>query len=595
MQEKKEENIVDKNIEEYIEKSADEKKQDYKELFDKLLKKYEQEELLTDAETRPDEYLTTVARIRSKLMQIIKNDGKEPVLLLEKSKKGFLRIVFGRTGIVILMILLQIIFMIGAFQFLREYTGYIFGGYALFSLFVAIVIINRDENPAFQISWLVPVLLVPVFGGLLYVWIQSQWGHRILNKRLLSLIEETRLYAVQHRHVVEELIVDNPAEARLAEYAFHMGDFPIYDHSSVKYLSLGEEKFVELLIQLEKAKHFIFLEYFIVSEGYMWGRVLEILKRKAAEGVEVRMMYDGTCSVSMLPHNYPKKLRELGIQCKVFSPIRPALTTTQNNRDHRKILVIDGQVAFTGGINLADEYINLKERFGHWKDTAVMIQGEAVRSFTMMFLQMWNIQEKHEDYAKYLDIQVLTSDPETKGYVLPYGDSPLDGENLAENIYLDIINRATEYVHIMTPYLILDHDMINALTFAAKRGVDVKIIMPHIPDKAYAFFLAKTYYPTLIKSGVKIYEYTPGFVHAKVFVSDDIRGVVGTINLDYRSLYLHFECAAYMYRVEALDNIEKDIQHTLTMCQEISLFDCKHEKWYIKIIGQALRLIAPLM
>lgn len=550
---------------------------------------------LAENSLEPNEYLTTAERIRSTLMQMGKSEGKEPVLLLEKSKKGFLQIVFGRTGIIILMLLIQIAFMMVAFQFLREYIGHIFGGYAVFSLFIAILIINRDEDPAFQIAWLIPVLLVPVFGVLFYLWIQSQWGHRLLNKRLLSLIEQTRLYAVQHKHVVEELIEDNSAEARLAEYAFHMGDFPIYDHSSVKYFPLGEDKFAEMLDQLEKAKHFIFLEYFIVDEGYMWGRVLEVLKRKAAEGVEVRMMYDGTCSVSMLPYNYPKRLRELGIQCKVFSPIRPALTTIQNNRDHRKILVIDGQVAFTGGVNLADEYINLKERFGHWKDTAIMVQGEAVRSFTMMFLQMWNIDERREDYAKYLDVHVLTSDTEVKGYVMPYGDSPLDGENLAENIYLDIINRATSYVHIMTPYLILDHAMINALAFAAKRGVEVVIIMPHIPDKAYAFALAKTYYPNLIRNGVKIYEYTPGFVHAKVFVSDDIRGVVGTINMDYRSLFLHFECAAYMYKVEELYNIEKDVQCTLKQCQEITMFDCKHEKWYTKVMGQIFRLFAPLM
>ncbi|MDD3277905.1 MAG: cardiolipin synthase [Lachnospiraceae bacterium] len=503
--------------------------------------------------------------------------------------------IFGRTGIVVLLLLLQIGFLMGVFQFLRPYVGLIFGGNAIFSLIVTIIIINRDENPAFQIAWLIPVMLVPVFGGLLYVWVQSEWGHRLLNKRLMNLIEETRSYAVQHKHVVAELIEDNPAEARLAQYAFSKGDFPIYDHSEVKYFPVGEDKFAELLVQLEKARQFIFLEYFIVDEGYMWGRVLEVLQRKAREGVEIRMIYDGTCTVTLLPHNYPEKLRELGINCKVFSPIRPALTTTQNNRDHRKILVIDGQVAFTGGVNLADEYINLKKRFGHWKDTAVMIQGEAVRSFTMMFLQMWNIQERKEDYAKYLDIPVLTSNPEVKGYVLPYGDSPLDDENLAENIYLDIINRAVDYVHIMTPYLILDHEMVNALTFAAKRGVDVAIIMPHIPDKSYAFALAKTYYPALIKCGVKIYEYTPGFVHAKVFVSDDIRAVVGTINLDYRSLYLHFECAAYMYRVEEITRIEEDVQNTLKKCQRITMYDCRHEKWYFKIMGQGLRLFAPLM
>ena len=234
----------------------------------------------------------------------------------------------------------------------------------------------------------------------------------------------------------------------------------------------------------------------------MWDTIRDILARKVKEGVEVRFMYDGTCTVSLLPHNYPEKLQSMGIQCKVFNSIKPALSTTQNNRDHRKIVVIDGHTAFTGGVNLADEYINEKERFGHWKDTAVMVKGEAVRSFTWMFLQLWDIEVKEEDFGKYLNVKqpAIASD----GYVIPYGDSPLDKENVGELVYMDILNTAKDYVHIMTPYLIIDNEMITALTYAAKRGVDVKIIMPDIPDKPYAFALAKTYYPELIRAGVKI-------------------------------------------------------------------------------------------
>ena len=243
-------------------------------------------------------------------------------------------------------------------------------------------------------------------------------------------------------------------------------------------------------------------------------------------------MYDGTCTISLLPHSYPKKLQAEGIQCKEFNPIKPTLSTTQNNRDHRKIAVIDGKTAFTGGINLADEYINEKERFGHWKDTAVMVKGEAVRSFTWMFLQLWDYNVKNENYEKYLDIEQPACPVSRRGFVIPYGDSPLDTENVGELVYMDILNTARDYVHIMTPYLILDNEMITALTYAAKRGVDVKIIMPGIPDKTYAFALAKTYYPELLRAGVKIYQYEPGFVHAKEFTSAGNKAVVGTINRD---------------------------------------------------------------
>lgn len=524
-----------------------------------------------------------------------KESEREKIITLQKGKRGIMQIVFGRTGIVVLFLLMQALILLVGFGLLRPYIVILFGGYAVFGLIIAIIIINREENPAFQIAWLIPVLLIPFFGGLFYLFVQSQLGHRILHRRMSVLIDETRKYAQQKNSVTLELVEKNPAEWRLAQYAFSQGDFPVYDNTGVKYFPLGEDKFEEMLIQLEKAEKFIFLEYFIVEEGYMWGRVLEVLQRKASQGVEVRMMYDGMCSLMLLPYGYPGQLEALGIRCKMFSPIRPALSTMQNHRDHRKILVIDGRVAFTGGVNLADEYINRKVRFGHWKDTAIMVEGEAVRSFTMMFLQMWNITEKEEDYGKYLDVDVRAKLHTSGGYVMPYGDSPVDNENLAENIYLDIINRAVKYVHIMTPYLILDQELIRALTFAAKRGVDVTIIMPHIPDKKYAFALAKTYYPGLIRAGVNIFEYTPGFMHAKVFTSDDERAVVGTVNLDYRSLYLHFECGVYLYQVPEIADIEKDVQETLTKCQRVTLVDCKREKLWMKIYGRVLRLFAPLM
>ena len=353
-----------------------------------------------------------------------------------------------------------------------------------------------------------------------------------------------------------------------------------------------------LLEELRKAERYIFMEYFIVEKGEMWDSILEILKEKAAAGVEVRFMYDGMCSLTLMPYGYPKQLEKYGIHCKMFSPVRPVLSSYQNNRDHRKITVIDGHTAFTGGVNLADEYINRKVRFGHWKDTAIMLKGDAATGFLMMFLQMWNITEhRTDDYARYLyrPATQKPKEPDCTGFVMPYGDSPLDNETVGQHVYMDILNESRYYVHIMTPYLILDSDMITSLTFAAKRGIETIIIMPHIPDKIYAYLLARSYYAELLQAGVKIYEYMPGFVHAKVFTSDNTKAVVGSINMDYRSLHLHFECAVYLFRNPAVQQAEADFQETLKHCQEITLEDCRTYPMPKKIAGKVLRLFAPLM
>ena len=325
----------------------------------------------------------------------------------------------------------------------------------------------------------------------------------------------------------------------------------------------------------------------------MWGRILSILERKAREGVEVRVLYDGTCIAGRLPYRYPQQLERLGIRCRMYAPLRPLVSTHYNNRDHRKIMVIDGQCAFTGGVNLSDEYINRRVLHGHWKDTAVCITGEAVRGFTLMFLQMWAVDEPQlEDFSRYLD---ASRPVEAPGWVLPYGDSPFDRENIGEMVYMDILNRAARYVHITTPYLIIDHEMVVALMFAAKRGVDVKLIVPGQPDKRSVFAVTRSYYKELIEGGVKIYEYTPGFIHAKTFVSDGDTAVVGSINLDYRSLYLHFECAALLCGGPAVGEVEADFQATLAKCRRLTAEDCRRDRLDRRLIGWILRPFAPLM
>lgn len=476
-----------------------------------------------------------------------------------KKARKLLRIIFGRTAFVVMSLLLQISILLAGFRFLSHYMVYIYGGFTLLSAFVILYVVNKDENPSFKLAWIIPITVIPVFGTLLYLFLELQWEGKIINRRLRENISDTQPYLKQNPRYMEQLAKTSRSNANLAAYIENSGSYPVYGNTNVKYYPVGEEMFEDMKKELEKAKRFIFMEYFIVERGEMWDSILEILERKVQEGVEVRFMYDGMCCLVLLPYSYPRELRAKGLKAKMFAPIRPALSTYQNNRDHRKILVIDGHTAFTGGINLADEYINRKVRFGHWKDTGIMVKGDAVTSFTMMFLQMWNITEKEpEDYGRYLRDPEFFYPPELsmEGFVIPYGDSPLDQETVGELVYLDIINTARNYVHIMTPYLILNYELVQALQFAAKRGVETIIIMPHIPDKEYAFLLAKAHYEELIRAGVQIYEYTPGFVHAKVFTSDDEKAVVGTINMDYRSLYLHFECAAYIYRNEVIKDVE---------------------------------------
>lgn len=516
----------------------------------------------------------------------------------QKKWKKFLRVIFGRTAFVTLFLLIQLAVLFGAFKWLGDHIFFVYGGFTLLSTVVVIYIINKRQNPIYQLAWVIPVLVFPVFGAMFYIFLELQVGTRRIARRLAVILKQTEPYLKQNEMVMARLSRESKRTAHLAEYMSRYGGYPIYDKTYVEYFPLGDEMLLQLLEELEKAERYIFMEYFIVEDGKFWDSVREILVKKAGEGVEVRFMYDGMGCLTLLPHRYPQQLERMGVHCKVFFPVKPALTSYQNNRDHRKITVIDGHTAFTGGINLADEYINEVVRFGHWKDTAVMLKGEAVTSFLMMFLQMWNVSERsEEDYSKYLrapDYRYPAS-LDMGGYVMPYGDSPLDEEAVGESVYLDILNEAKSYVHIMTPYLILDSDMITSLTFAAKRGVEVIIIMPHVPDKIYAYLLARSYYRELLAAGVKIFEYTPGFVHAKVFSSDDEKAVVGSVNLDYRSLYLHFECAVYLYQNRAVADVERDFQKTLKQCQEITDAECRRYPLVKRLAGAGLRLFAPLM
>ncbi len=511
-------------------------------------------------------------------------------------------IIYGRTAMILLGFLAQLILMFIGYRML---SGYSFLFYILFLLIGGIAVLdiyNARSNPDLKLSWMLPIALFPIFGSIFYVTIVSGTGTKKLYARIQHQADVMKDYIHADGNIAETLQTKNPQMAGLAEYLRHYDNSPVYDNTTAEYFPLGDDQFVAMKRELLKAEKFIFMEFFIVSEGKMHDEILDILREKAKQGVEVRFMCDGTNVLLNLPSYYPLLLKRDGIKCKFFSPIRMFFSPHYNNRDHRKILVVDGKVAFTGGINLADEYINEKVRFGHWKDTGIMIKGAAVERFTYMFLEMWNESEgeKQEDLARYqspmwVEQNVKMAADVKDGYVIPYSVCPLGTERVGERVYLDVIHTAHEYVHIMTPYLILDYQMIMSLTYAAKRGVEVSIIMPHIPDKKYAFVLAKTYYNQLIEAGVKIFEYEPGFVHAKVLVADDCKAVVGTVNLDYRSLYHHFECGVILYENSEIAAIEEDVQNTLDKCIEIHLEDYKKQKLGDRILGGLMRLIAPLM
>lgn len=509
---------------------------------------------------------------------------------------ALVKLVFSRIMLTVVIMLLQIILLVWMFRLMGAYTKWGLYSLNLLAAVLVVVIINSDDNPAFKLTWMLPMCLIPVFGAILYVSVQINPARFGLKKGLHKRIAETTGYLMPNEDVVQRMWEEKIPITDLSYYIQNVNGFPTYDKTDVTYFAGGQEKLADLIPELEKAEKFIFLEYFIINPGRVWDEILAVLEKKAAEGVEVRLMYDGFNSILKLPRHYPESLAKKGIKVKVFAPVIPFLSTHQNYRDHRKILVIDGKVAYNGGINLADEYMNYIERFGYWKDTAVKLSGDAVKSFTAMFLQMWNTTETgKEDYDRYLCVDSKSELSGQNGFVIPYNDDPCNGEDIAEGVYLDILNKAQDYVYIMTPYLVPENEIITALKFAAQRGVDVRIIMPHIPDKKVTFSIGHTYYLKLLDAGVKIYEFTPGFVHAKMFLSDDIKAVVGTINLDFRSLYEHYECATFIYGNSVIRDIKEDYRKTFEQCQRFTEEDYKKLPFLHRMCGRIFRLFAPLV
>ena len=513
--------------------------------------------------------------------------------LLKKGQKGLVHALFSRLGLFLLLLGAEVLLLFGAFRWFAQLLPHFIGGAAVFTVAMVLYLLNTRLNATAKITWLVVFMVLPVAGPVLFWLVQSDLGHRVEKARVEELLRLTRSALPPQAQALAELERRDPGAAALARYVGSCGCHPVYQNTGVTYFPLGEDMWQRLLEELERAEKFIFLEYFIIDEGLMWGRILEILARKAAQGLDVRVMYDGTCEFATLPHDYPRRLAGLGIQCRAFAPVVPLVSTHYNYRDHRKILVIDGHTAFNGGVNLADEYINRAEKYGHWKDTAVMLKGEAARSFTLLFLQMWNVTEQPPRFGEFCSAPVPAR--QAAGFVMPFGDCPLDEDKVGEQVYMDILNRATDHVYIMSPYLILDGELQSALEFAARRGVDVRLILPGVPDKAAPYALAKTHYAALLDAGVRIFEYTPGFVHAKVFAADGREAVVGTINLDYRSLYHHFECATWMYGTDCIRDIEADFAATQARCRAVDKATVWQNAPALRLLGPVLKAVAPLL
>lgn len=501
--------------------------------------------------------------------------------------------IFSRKFVFIFLLLFQIFFIAFSVYNLSEKYYIVYAFLVLLDIVLMIWIVNRREPTVYKMAWVILISFLPLFGGLTYVFYK-------VSQSLPEVIEEkyrgqAKDYLSQDKETFNELSEIYPDYSNIAQYIADYGLYPVYRNSYAEYFPLGELQFGALVSELEKAEKFIFLEFFICTKGYMFDTISEILIRKAKQGVDVRFMYDGIGTGVINSSKIFEPLREGGVKCLSFNPFRPFLSSVQNNRDHRKIIVIDGVTAFTGGTNLADEYINRKERFGHWKDTAIMIKGPAVWNFTVMFMQLWDNAGMLNECEDFIVDNSAFSNFFSDGYVQPFSDSPLDNEPVGKTIYLDMIYNARDSVCITTPYLILDQEFIDALGFAAKKGVDVRIITPHIPDKWYTYQVAWNTYPKLIETGVKIYEYTPGFIHAKTCIADNDIAVIGTVNFDFRSFYLHFECAAVLYGCSVIKKMKADFEKTIAASQRITMEDCIKRPLRYKIAGSILNLFAPLL
>ena len=504
-----------------------------------------------------------------------------------------LNLVFSRLVITVVLVLLQAFWLFAVFNWLSEYAQWISRTGLALSVIMCLALIRQDSTvPEFKISWMILFMLMPVQSGLLYLlWGNKRpvFGLRRRLERAGQAMDSTRR---PDPAAEEQLEKADPRAAMTAKYLHDYAPAPVCSGTAVKYYPDGQSMFADMLPALRSAEHSIYVESFIIGMGEMWGQIHEILRQKAAAGLDVRVIYDDAGCLSLLPHNYAEILQADGIRAFSFNRCVPVLNLVMNNRDHRKIMVIDGKIGFTGGVNLADEYINKLKRFGYWKDSGVRLEGPGATSLAGIFLTFWKAKYPDEEIDPARDLPEVKPQ-ETDCLVQPFADSPVDREAVAKNTYLELINQAQKRLYICTPYLILDNDLLSCLRLAAKRGVDVRIYTPGVPDKPTIYQLTRSYFPHLLRAGVKIYSYTPGFLHAKTWLMDDRIAAVGTVNLDYRSLYLHFENSVLIYGGAVLDDVRRDLAEIERESTAVTLADCR-TGFFGTMYSAVLRLVAPL-
>lgn len=495
--------------------------------------------------------------------------------------------------IAMMLIVLETLAVLGIVVWLTRHIPYFYIAVFLTQCFCVLKIINSPENPDYKVPWLLFVLVVPVAGFMIYFMFYD----RKLSRRFVKRAEIVR--GKQHHPDDTKALSNIENEDRKAflqaKLLCKLANTHLYQNTNAEYYDMGEKMFAKLLEDLKKAEKFIFMEYFIVEEGIFWNSILEVLKEKAANGVEVRVIYDDIGCMMTLPGTYFLELRKYGIKAISFSMLQGQANNKFNNRSHRKITVIDGKVGYTGGVNIADEYINEKIVYGLWKDVGIRLEGEAVAQLTAIFLADYelNVRTKVSDFEPFFTDKISM---ENEGYMIPFGDGPgpIYQHRIAKIMIMNMLNQAEDYVYMMSPYLIIDNELCQAIENAAMRGIDVRIVTPHIPDKKLVFMMTRSHYQRLRDAGVKIYEFEPGFVHAKVYISDDKYAIVGTINLDYRSLVHHFENGVWMYKHEVISQIKEDVNNTIG--QSIKIEDGMIKNTLLqKLIGAIVGTVSPML
>lgn len=512
-----------------------------------------------------------------------------------KGEKNVIQI-FINLLIVLFLVLLQIIAFIFLYHSVNTISIYAREIFALLKIISVIYIMYKDNNPSYKIIWILLITFVPVFGILMFTLYGNTGVRRKIKKKTKKDKENASRYLkikTEDYRILKEIDIQKYKQAC---FITNVTNFPIYRSDKIEYLDLGERFFEKLINDIKKSEKYIFLEYFIISKSSMWDRLYEVLKEKSKAGVKIYIMTDQLGSMSRLPIGYKEHFNLENISTKLFNPLSPVISLHINYRDHRKMAIIDGKIAYTGGINIGDEYINKTKILGHWKDFGVRISGNSVKNFIVMFIDLWNIGEKNHPlrYHRFIDEEPNYPN-DSNGFILPFCDGANNPMNPAENTYLNMINNAKKSIYITTPYLILDNLMLNALTNAALSGIDVRIIMPSIPDKKLVYILSQSYYDKLLKSGVKIYEYKNGFIHGKSCIVDSEVSVVGTINFDFRSLYLHYECGIWSYNTGIERKISDDFIKTQNNSNQISYEKWKKRNIFRKIFEAILFLFAPLL